>query len=183
MTAAAVVIFGSLFVLATRQLRLATVGVIVVFAGSNMLTVGLAPRTEITLAGCAALTAALVLYLSAGDAQFGEDPGWRMWPAIAISAIATTLAFRVFASSEADRYLQLSAFWLLAVGLGILLAAQGPVRAVLGSLLMLTGTQVVLRFEPGAHLASAIAFAWLEVSLALVGGYLIQKQRSLEAGG
>ena len=96
--------------------------------------------------------------MAASDGEFGEDPAWRVWPAIAISAIATTLAFRVFATTDVDRYLQLSAFWLLAVGLGVLLTARGPVRAVLGALLMLSGTQDVMRFDPGPHLAVAITF-------------------------
>ena len=182
MIPAAVVIFSSLFVLATRQLRLSALGLLAVFAASSALTVELAPRVEITLSGSAALAAAVILYLAARDRGFGEDPGWRVWPAIAISATATTLAFRVFESGEVDRYLQLSAFWLLAVGLGILLTARGPVRTVLGALLMLAGTQDVLRFEPGAHLATTIAFAWLEVLLALVGAFLIDNQRALDEG-
>lgn len=180
MIAAALVIVASLFVLATRQLRLAALGLLLVFAGSNALTTGLAPRTEIALSGTAALAAVVILYLAARDLSFGEDPGWRVWPAIAISATVTTIAFRVFASGEVDRYLQLGSFWLLAVGLGVLLTARGPVRGVLGALLMLTGTQGVLRFEPGPHLAIAIAFAWLEVLLTLVGAFLIAGQRALE---
>lgn len=180
MIPAAFVIFASLFVLATRQLRLATLGLLAAFAASNVLTTGLAPRSEVTLSGTAALAATVILYLAARDGNFGEDPGWRVWPAIAISAIATTLAFHVFATRDADLYLQLSAFWLIAVGLGILITARGPVRAVLGALLMLEGTQEVLRFEPGAHLSTTIGFAWLEVLLALIGAYLIEKQRGLD---
>lgn len=180
MIPAAIVIFASLFVLATRQLRLATLGLLAAFAASSALTTDLAPRSEVLLSGSAALAATVILYLAARDGRFGEDPGWRVWPAIAISAIATTLAFRVFATPDADRYLQLSAFWLIAVGLGILLTARGPVRAVVGALLMLTGTQEVLRFDPGPHLSTSIAFAWLEVLLALIGAYLIEKQRGVE---
>ncbi len=180
--AAAVVVFASLFVLATRQLRLAALWLLAVFAANDALTTELAPRYEIALSGSAALAAIVVLFLAARDGGFGEDPGWRVWPAIAISAITTTLAFRVFVTAEADRYLQLSAFWLLAVGLGVLLTARGPVRAVLGALLMLAGTQDVLRFEAGPHLATAIAFAWLEVALALVGSFLISNQRALDEG-
>ncbi len=182
MIAAAVVVVASLFVLATRQLRVAMLWLLVVFAGSNALTMGLAPRYEIALSGSAALAAVVILYLAAHDGAFGEDPAWRVWPAIAISAIATTLAFRAFTAGNVEPYVQLSAFWLLAVGLGVLLTARGPVRAVVGALLMLTGTQEVVRFEPGPHLATAIAFAWLEVLLALVGAYLIQNQRALDEG-
>jgi hypothetical protein len=178
--AAGVVIFASLFVLATRQLRFATLGLLAAFAASNVLTTGLAPRSEVTLSGTAALAATVILYLAARDGDFGEDPRWRVWPAVAISAIASTLAYRVFQTADADPYLQLSAFWLVAVGLGILITARGPVRAVLGALLMLAGTQEVLRFDPGAHLATTIGFAWLEVLLALIGAYLIEKQRALE---
>jgi hypothetical protein len=178
--AAGVVVFASLFVLATRQLRLASVGLIAVFAAGNALVIGQTPRAEITLSGAAALAAAAVLYLAAGDASFGEEPGWRVWPAIAISAITTTLAYRLFFSREVDPYLQLSAFWLLAIGLGILVAARGPVRAVVGSLLMLTGTLDVVRFQPGPHLATSVGFAWLEVVLTLVGAYLIVLQRTVE---
>lgn len=180
MIAAAVVIFASLFVLATRQLRLSSLGLIAVFAASNALLLGQTPRAEITLSGAAALAAAVTLYLAAGDASFGEEPGWRVWPAIAISAIVTVLAYRVYLSPEVDPYLQLSAFWLLAIGLGILIAARGPVRAVIGSLLMLAGTLDVVRFAPGPHLATSIAFAWVEVVLTLAGAYLITVQRTVE---
>ena len=180
MIAAGVVVFASLFVLATRQLRFAAIGLIAVFAASNALVTGQTPRAEITLSGAAALAVAVTLYLAAGDASFGEEPGWRVWPAIAISAITTTLAYRVFYSKEIDAYLQLSAFWLIAIGLGILIAARGPVRAVIGSLLMLTGTLDVVRFEPGPHLATSVGFAWLDIVLTLVGAYLIALQRGVE---
>ncbi|OLC52967.1 MAG: hypothetical protein AUH85_15325 [Chloroflexi bacterium 13_1_40CM_4_68_4] len=180
MIAAGVVVFASLFVLATRQLRLAALGLIAVFVASNALVLGETPRAEITLSGAAALAAAVTLFLAAGDASFGEEPGWRVWPAIAISAVATTLAYRVYLSPDVDPYLQLSAFWLLAIGLGILIAARGPVRTAIGSLLMLTGTLDVVRFESGPHLATSIAFAWLEVVLTLVGAFLITQQRAFE---
>ena len=180
MIAAGVVIFASLFVLATRQLRLASLGLLAVFIASNTLLTGQTPRSEITLSTAAGIAAAVLLAVAARDASFGEEPGWRVWPAIAISAIGATLAYRVFFSADIDTYLQLSAFWLLAIGLGILIAAQGPVRAVVGSLLMLTGTLEVVRFEPGPHLATSIVFAWVYVALALVGAYLIGLQRSVE---
>jgi len=177
---AGLVIFSSFFVLATRQLRLTAIGLLGVFVGSNALTLGLAPRAEVSLSGTAALAAAVTLYLAARDGSFGEDPKWRVWPAIGISAIATTLAYRVFATAENDPYLQLAAFWLLAIGLGILLTARGPVRTVLGALLMISGTLDVVRFQPGPHLAASVAFAWLEVLLALAGTYLIQQQYAIE---
>ncbi len=177
---AGIVVVASLAVLSLRQLRFATFGLLAAFVGSSLLTIGLAPRSEIALAISAALAAVVILYLAARDTSFGEDPAWRVWPAIAISATATALAFRVFATPDVHEYLQLSAFWLLAVGLGILLTARGPVRAVLGALLMLTGTQEVLRFEEGEHLAITIAFAWLQVILALVGAHLIRSQHELD---
>lgn len=180
MIAASVVVFASLFVLATRQLRVAALGLLAVLVASDVVTIGQAPRAEITLSGAAALAAAATLYLAARDLSFGEDPAWRVWPAIAISAIATTLAYRVFASPDVDPYLQLSAFWLLAIGLGVLLTARGPVRANVGVLLMVAGTLAVTRFQPGPHLATSIAFAWLEVHLALIGAFLIDHQRALE---
>ena len=180
MIAAAVVISASLFVLATRQLRLVAIGLLAVFVASNALLSGQTPRAEIVLSVSAALAAAATLYLASRDASFGEEPGWRVWPAILISAITATLAYFVFFSTDVDRYLQFSAFWLLAIGLGILIAARGPVRAVVGSLLMLTGTLEVVRFEPGPHLATSIAFAWLYIVLALVGAYLIALQRTVE---
>ena len=181
--AATVVVFASLIVLATRQLRLASLALLAVFAASNALVGGQTPRSEILLSLAAALAAAATLYLAAGDASFGEEPGWRVWPAIAMSAIVTVLAFRVFVSRDLNAYLQLSAFWLLALGLTILIVARGPVRAVVGSLLMLTGTLAVVRFEPGAHLATSIGFAWVEVVLALVGAYLITSERRLAEAG
>jgi hypothetical protein len=106
-----------------------------------------------------------------------------VWPAVALSAILTILAYRVFQSRDLNAYLQVCAFWLLALGLTNLIVARGPVRAVVGSLLMLTGTLDVVRFEPGPHLATSIGFAWLEVVLALVGAYLITSERRLEEAG
>jgi hypothetical protein len=174
------VVLSSFVVLATRQLRLTAIGLLGVFVGSNVLTLGLAPRAEVSLSGTASLAAAVILYLAARDGGFGEDPGWRVWPALGISAIATTLAYRLFATAETDAYLQLVAFWLLAIGLAVLLSARGPVRTVLGALLMISGTLDVVRFQPGPHLAASVAFAWLEVLLALVGTYLIEQQHAIE---
>lgn len=180
MIAAAVVVVSTLWILATRQLRLATLGLLAQFVAANALSARLAPRYEIVLLGAASLAAAVTLYVAARDNEFGEDPGWRVWPALAVSGVAATLGFRIFASSEIDQYLQLSAFWLIAAGLGVLLTARTPVRSVLGALLMLSGTDLVLRFEPGARLGLTVAFAWAEVVLALVGAFLVVNRRVLE---
>lgn len=180
MIPAAVVVAATLWVLAARRLRLATLGLLGQFVAANALSAQLAPRYELALLGAAALAATVILYVAARDNDFGEDPGWRLWPAMALAAVAATLAFRVFASPEVDPYLQLSAFWLLASGLGVLLTARTPVRSVLGALLMLSGTDLVLRFEPGARLGLTVVFAWVELLLALIGAFLIVNQRALE---
>lgn len=180
MIPAAVIVVASLWVLLMSRLRLATLGLLAQFAAANALSAGLAPRVEVTLLGAAGLAAVVILYLAARDNAFGEEPGWRVWTAIGIALVATTLAFGVFKSSEVDLYLQLAAFWLVSVGLGILLAARTPVRVVLGALLMFSGTQLALRFEPGPHLGLTVAFSWVEVLLTLVGAFLIINRRALD---
>lgn len=176
---AAVVVAGALWVLATRSLRLASLGLLAQFAAASVLTSGVATRGELALSGTAALSSVVILYLAAGEAHFGEEPGWRVWPAVTIAAASTTLAFIVFASPDVERYLQLSTFWLLSVGLGVLLAARTPSRAVLGTLLMLSGTQLALHFDATPHLGVTIVFSWVELVVTLVGAFLIVEERSL----
>lgn len=178
--AAAVIVVSTLWILASRRLRLAILGLLAQFAAANALSATLVPRNELMLLGAAALASSATLYVVAQDNAFGEDPGWRIWPAIGLSAAGTALAFRVFASPEVEPYLQLSAFWLLASGLGILFTARTAVRLALGALVMLTGTELVLRFDGEAHLGLTVVFAWTEVVLTLVGAFLVVNQRALE---
>jgi hypothetical protein len=175
-----VIVVSTLWVMSTRQLRFAALGLLAQFAAANALSSSAVPRNVVVLLGVAALAAVVVIYVAARDSRFGEDPGWRVWPGMAIAAVATVLAFAVFSSPEVDRFLQVSAFWLLCAGMSVLLTARTSVRMVIGALLMLSGTQLVLRFAPGAQLGITLVFAWVELLLALAGAFLVINQRALE---
>jgi len=73
---------------------------------------------------------------------------------------------------------EVAAFWLLSSGIAILLTARGAVRGSLGALLMLTGTQLLVRLVPGPQLALTLLLAWLQVVVALAGAFLIVNQRA-----
>jgi hypothetical protein len=175
-----VIVVSTLWVMSTRQLRFAALGLLAQFAAANALSSGAVPRNVVMLLGVAALAAVVTIYVAARDSRYGEDPGWRVWPGMAIAAVATVLAFAVFSSPEVNRFLQVSAFWLLCAGMSVLLTARTAVRMVIGALLMLSGTQLVLRFEPGAQIGVNLIFAWVELLLALAGAFLVINQRALE---
>ncbi len=178
--AAIVVVASTLWILATSRLRIAALGLLVQFAAANALSASVVPRNELVLLGAAALASALTLYVAARDGTYGEDPGWRVWPAVAISGVGTAVAFAVFRSAQVDAYFQLAAFWLLASGLGILFTARTAARLAVGALVMLSGTQLVLHFGGGSQLGLTIVFAWTELLLTLVGAFLVVNQRALE---
>lgn len=177
---AALVVVGTLWLVATRGLRPALIGLLVQFAGVALLIEQIAPSHEVLLVATASVAATGLLYLAAGSPRYGEDASWRVWPAIAIGTAATALAYLAFTSRDVEQYLQLSAFWLLSSGLAVLLTARTSVRMSLGALLMLSGTQLVLRFYPGATLALSIVFAWVVVVVAAVGSWLIVAERAHE---
>jgi hypothetical protein len=175
-----VAVLATLWTMSVRPLRLALLGLLAQFAAASSLSANALPRAEVLLIGAASLGAVIVLYIAAGDGSFGEEPGWRIWPTLAAAAVATVIAFNVLSSTEVDRFLQVTAFWLLAAGMSTLLGARTAVRMVVGGMLMLSGTQLVLRFQPGSHLALSTLFAWVELIIALAGAFLIVNQRALE---
>ena len=136
--------------------------------------------------------AAAVLYVAARDRRYGEDPGWRLWLATVVAATTTAAAF-AFLRTTANEEVRISllgedpsgvtqeaaAFWLLSSGVAILLTARGAVRGSLGALLMITGTQLLVRLVPGPQFAYALMLAWLEVVVALAGAFLIVNERAV----
>jgi hypothetical protein len=72
-----------------------------------------------------------------------------------------------------------AAFWLLSSGVAILLTARGAVRGSLGALLMITGTQLLVRLVPGPQFAYTLMLAWLQVVVALAGAFLIVNERAV----
>ena len=48
----------------------------------------------------------------------------------------------------------------------------------IGALLMLTGTQLLVRMVPGPELALTLLLSWLQVVVALAGAFLIVNQRA-----
>lgn len=174
------IVGATLVIMSTRRLRVAALALLVQFGGAQSLSGALVPREQAALLAAAAVAVALVLFVAAGDNSFGEDPGWRLAPALAVTVAATIASFAVFQTPEVDRFLQVSAFWLLAAGLGILLTAHGSVRIVLGALLMLSGALLVVRFAPPGTLGLTIVFAWAQLLLALAGAFLVVNQRAAE---
>ena len=144
----------------------------------------------LAVAACAGLVAAAILYVAAGDATYGEEPGWRLWMATLVGAGATAAAFASFRTvgtaetvppllgdDPAGVTIEVAAFWLLSSGVAILLSARSAVRSTLGALLMTSGVQLLVRLSGGPHLALSLLTAWLQVVVALAGAYLIVNER------
>ena len=74
---------------------------------------------------------------------------------------------------------EVAALWLLFSGVAILLTARSAVRATLGALLMTTAVQLFIRLTTGPHLALSILAAWLQVTVALTGAFLIVNERAV----
>lgn len=149
-------------------------------------------RGQLAVMIAAALASAGILFVAARDGRYGEEPGWRLWAATLIATIATPIAFGSFrpifeeppaipplAADTGNVVLFVSAFWLLSSGVSILVTAQRAVRTTLGALLMLTGVQLFMRAAPAAQLELTIAVAWLEVTVALAGAFLVVNERAL----
>jgi len=192
MLALGLVAIGTLAANGARQLRFTALA----FFGVALATLLLeGPSLAVSQAGptaTAALVAAAVLYIAARDRRYGEDPGWRLWLATVVAAITTAAAFaflRTTANEEVRITLigedpsgvtqEAAAFWLLSSGVAILLTARGAVRGSLGALLMITGTQLLVRLVPGPQFAYTLMLAWLQVVVALAGAFLIVNERAV----
>lgn len=173
------------------QLRHMAAAFLAISLAANAIAASTASASQLAVAGCAGLVASVVLYVAARDGDYGEEPGWRLWLATALAAIATPIAFSAFRTERAEPgaiaiigpadgvVTQLAAFWLLAAGLAVLVTARRAVRTALGALLMVTGLQLLIRLAPGPHLALTLLLAWLEVVVALTGAFLIVNERAV----
>lgn len=176
---------------ATR-LRFTALAFLAVSVAANVIAAGATTAAQVAVLAVAGLAASGILLVAARDGDYGEDPGWRLWVATLIAALATPAAFvsfrtittdvpelALFASDDASVVVQVAAFWLLASGTAILVTARGAVRTSLGALLMLTGVQLLMRYAPGPQLELTIAVAWVEVVVALTGAFLIVNERAV----
>lgn len=192
MLALGLVAIGTLAANGARQLRFTALAFFGVALATQLLE---GPSIALSQAGptaMAALVAAAVLYVAARDRRYGEDPGWRLWLATVVAAATTAAAF-AFLRTTANEDVRITllgvdpsgvtqeaaAFWLLSSGIAILLTARGAVRGSLGALLMITGTQLLVRLVPGPQFAYGLMLAWLEVVVALAGAFLIVNERAV----
>jgi hypothetical protein len=187
----AIVAVTTLMANSARQLRYMAVAFFAVALTAHLIDDGTLAVSQIVVSATAALVAAAILFVAARDPNFGEDPGWRLWIATIVAAATTAAAFAFLRPETGDQIntnllgpdpsgvtTEVAAFWLLSSGIAILLTARGAVRGSLGALLMLTGTQLLVRLVPGPHLAVTLLLSWLQVVVALAGAFLIVNQRA-----
>lgn len=188
----AVVALATLAANGASQLRFTAAAFLGVSLAANAIAAGATSLAQLAVLGCAGLVAAAVLYVAARDSEYGEEPGWRLWAATLIAAVATPLAFasfgtitgeppalELFSADSSTVVMQVAAFWLLSSGMAILVTARRAVRMTVGALLMVTGLQLLIRLAPGPQLALTIGVAWLEVLIALTGAFLIVNERAI----
>lgn len=187
----AIVAVTTLVANGARQLRYMAVAFFGVALSAHLIDDGTLAASQVVVSACAALVASAILFVAARDPRFGEDPGWRLWLATIVAAATTAAAFVYLRPATGDDIntsllgpdpsgvtSQVAAFWLLSSGIAILLTARGAVRGSLGALLMLTGTQLLVRMVPGPDLALTLMLSWLQVVVALAGAFLIVNQRA-----
>lgn len=188
----AAVAITTLLANAATRLRRTAIAFFAVSIAANVVAAGATTTAQVTVLAVAGLAASGILFVAARDGEYGEDPGWRLWAATLIAAIATPVAFvafrtvateipdlTLFSTDNATDVVQVAAFWLLSSGTAILITARGAVRTSLGALLMLTGVQLLMRYAPGPQLELTIAVAWVELVVALTGAFLIVNERAL----
>lgn len=176
---------------AARMRGMAAAFLLVALA-SGAIAAGATTRGQLAVILAAGVASAGILFVAARDARYGEDPGWRLWAATLIAAIATPVAFvsfrpvveelppiPVLGTDPAGVVLWAAAFWLLSSGIAILVTARRAVRMTLGALLMVTGAQLLMRSAPAAQLELTIVVAWAEVVIALAGAFLVVNERAL----
>jgi hypothetical protein len=187
----AIVAVTTLMANSARQLRYMAVAFFAVAIAAHLIDDGTLVASQVVVSTSAALVAAAILFVAARDPKFGEDPGWRLWIATIVAAVTTAAAFAYLRPETGDQIntnlfgpdpsgvtTEVAAFWLLSSGIAILLTARGAVRGSLCALLMLTGTQLLVRLVPGPHLAVTLLLSWLQVVVALAGAFLIVNQRA-----
>jgi hypothetical protein len=186
----AIVAIATLAANSARQLRYMAVAFFGVALAAHLIDDGSLSASQIAVSACSALVASAILFV-ARDGRFGEDPGWRLWLATIVAAATTAAAFAFLRPATGDDIntnllgpdpsgvtTEVAAFWLLSSGIAILLTSRGAVRGSLGALLMLTGTQLLVRMVPGPELALTLLLSWLQVVVALAGAFLIVNQRA-----
>ena len=183
---------GTLAANGARQLRYTAIAFLGVALAAQLLGGPSVSLSQVSVSAAAAIVAAAVLFIAARDRRFGEDPGWRLWIATVVAAATTAMAFAylrttanedvrltVIGEDPSGVVQEAAAFWLLSSGIAILLTARGAVRGSLGALLMITGTQLLVRLVPGPQFAYTLMLAWLEVVVALAGAFLVVNERAV----
>ena len=187
----AIVAITTLAANSARQLRYVAIAFFGVALAAHLIDDGSLAAAQVVVSACAALVASAILFVAARDRRYGEDPGGRLWIATVVAAATTAAAFVFLRPETGDEIntnllgpdpsgvtTEVAAFWLLSSGIAILLTARGAVRGSLGALLMLTGTQLLVRLVPGPQLALTLLLAWVQVVVALAGAFLIVNQRA-----
>ena len=188
----ALVAVATLVVNASVRLRYAAVALLVVSLAADLIALPATTPGQLAVLAAGGAASAGILFVTAGDARFGEDPAWRVWVATLLAAVATPVAWLSFrtivpeapdipliGSDPQSLIVQVAAFWLLSSGAAILITARSAVRTTLGAILMLTGVQLLSRPVPGPQLELTIGLAWLEVIVALAGAFLMINERAL----
>jgi hypothetical protein len=188
----AVVALTTLMVNGSSRLRGMALAFLAVSLAASAIAAGATTTGQVAVLAAGGVAASGILFIVARDGRYGEDPGWRIWAATLIAAVATPAAWLSFrtltsdvpqmsllAADTGNVIVQVAAFWLLSSGTAILVTARRAVRTSLGALLMLTGVQLLIRMAPGPQLELTIAVAWVEVFVALTGAFLIVNERAL----
>ena len=188
----AIVALTTLAANGAAKLRGMAVALLAVSIAADVIAAAATTPGQLAILAAAGVAAAGILFIAARDGRYGEDPGWRVWIATLLAAVATPIAwisFRSLAPEVTDIPLvggdpgnvivQVAAFWLISSGTAILITARRAVRTTLGALLMLTGVQLLIRLAPGSQIELTVAVAWLQVVVALTGAFLIVNERAL----
>ncbi|MDQ2911748.1 MAG: hypothetical protein M3T56_00645 [Chloroflexota bacterium] len=181
----------------SRQLRYSAVALLGVSVAANVVTAGQLTVTQLAVEGCGALVACGILYVAARDRTYGEDPGWRLWLATIVAAAATAACFATLRTASSETVIgpppligedpsgvtaQVAAFWLISSGVAILVTARTPVRGSVGAILMITGVELLVRLLTVPQLGLSLLLGWVEVVIALAGGFLIVNERVVREG-
>ena len=188
----AVVALTTLAANGSAKLRGIAVAHLAVSIAADVIAASVTTLGQLAVLAAAGVAAAGILFVAARDGHYGEDPGWRVWVATLLAAVATPVAWNSFRSltpevtevpligaDAGNVVVQVAAFWLLALGTAILVTARRAVRTTLGALLMLTGVQLLIRLASSSQIELTVAVAWLQVVAALTGAFLIVNERAL----
>ena len=156
----------------SRQLRYSAVALLGVSLAANVVTAGQLSVSQLAVEGCGALVACGILYVAARDRTYGEDPGWRLWLATIVAAAATAACFATLRTASSET---VSVPLIGEDPSGV--TARTPVRGSLGAILMITGVELLVRLLTVPQLGLSLLLGWVEVVIALAGGFLIVNER------